>query len=46
MKIRSVVPLLVSRAFALPPSAQQYRPAPCALLIGYAAGSSTDIVAA
>ena len=43
MKIRSVVPLLVL-AFAPPALAQQYPAKPVRLLIGYAAGSSTDIV--
>src|SRR5438046_8424030 len=43
MKIRSAVPLLVL-ALALPAVAQQYPAKPVRLLIGYAAGSSTDIV--
>ena len=43
MKIRSVVPLLVL-ALAPPALAQQYPAKPVRLLIGYAAGSSTDIV--
>ena len=43
MKIRSVVPLLVL-SLALPTVAQQYPARPVRLLIGYAAGSSTDIV--
>jgi len=43
MKIRSVVPLLVL-ALAPPALAQQYPTKPVRLLIGYAAGSSTDIV--
>ena len=43
MKIRSTVPLLVL-ALALPAVAQQYPAKPVRLLIGYAAGSSTDIV--
>src|SRR5438046_8989435 len=43
MKIRSAVPLLVL-ALALPAVAQQYPAKPVRLLVGYAAGSSTDIV--
>ncbi|HYS50292.1 MAG TPA: hypothetical protein VEM33_00245 [Burkholderiales bacterium] len=43
MKIRSVVPLF-ALALALPAVAQQYPAKPVRLLIGYAAGSSTDIV--
>src|SRR5437660_4552990 len=43
MKIRSVVPLF-ALALALPAVAQQYPARPVRLLIGYAAGSSTDIV--
>ncbi len=43
MKIRSVVPLLVL-ALTPPALAQQYPAKPVRLLIGYAAGSSTDIV--
>src|SRR5205814_626705 len=43
MKIRSVVPLL-ALALALPSHAQQYPARPVRVLVGYAAGSSTDIV--
>src|SRR5436309_613899 len=43
MKTRDVVPLL-ALALALPAAAQQYPVKPVRLLIGYAAGSSTDIV--
>jgi len=43
MKIRSVVPLLVL-ALTPPALAQQYPAKPVRLLIGYASGSSTDIV--
>ena len=43
VKIRSVVPLF-ALALALPAVAQQYPAKPVRLLIGYAAGSSTDIV--
>ena len=43
MKIRRVVPFL-ALALALPAIAQQYPAKPVRLLIGYAAGSSTDIV--
>jgi tripartite-type tricarboxylate transporter receptor subunit TctC len=43
MKIRSVAPLL-ALALALPALAQQYPARPVRVLVGYAAGSSTDIV--
>src|SRR5437667_183726 len=43
MKLRRIVPLLAF-ALALPAVAQQYPAKPVRLLIGYAAGSSTDIV--
>ncbi len=43
MRIRSVVPIF-ALALALPAVAQQYPAKPVRLLIGYAAGSSTDIV--
>src|SRR5213594_4625168 len=43
MKTRNVVPLL-ALALALPAAAQQYPVRPVRVLIGYAAGSSTDIV--
>jgi len=43
MKLRRILPLL-ALAFALPAIAQQYPAKPVRLLIGYAAGSSTDIV--
>ncbi|HMG58091.1 MAG TPA: tripartite tricarboxylate transporter substrate binding protein [Burkholderiales bacterium] len=43
MKLRRILPLLVL-ALALPAVAQQYPAKPVRLLIGYAAGSSTDIV--
>ena len=43
MKLRSVIPLL-ALALALPVSAQQYPAKPVRVMIGYAAGSSTDIV--
>ncbi|HYU70891.1 MAG TPA: tripartite tricarboxylate transporter substrate-binding protein, partial [Burkholderiales bacterium] len=43
MKLRRILPLLVL-ALALPAIAQQYPAKPVRLLIGYAAGSSTDIV--
>ena len=43
MKLRRIVPLL-ALALALPAVAQQYPVKPVRLLVGYAAGSSTDIV--
>ncbi len=43
MKLRRILPLL-ALALALPAIAQQYPAKPVRLLIGYAAGSSTDIV--
>src|SRR5712691_863459 len=43
MKLRRIVPLL-ALALALPVSAQSYPTKPVRVLIGYAAGSSTDIV--
>src|SRR5712692_797862 len=43
MKLRRILALLVL-ALALPAAAQQYPAKPVRLLIGYAAGSSTDIV--
>jgi tripartite-type tricarboxylate transporter receptor subunit TctC len=43
MKLRRILPLLVF-ALAQPALAQQYPVKPVRLLIGYAAGSSTDIV--
>src|SRR5712691_4180226 len=43
MKLRRIVPLL-ALALALPVSAQPYPSRPVRVLIGYAAGSSTDIV--
>src|SRR5260221_9551966 len=43
MKLRRIVPLF-ALALALPVSAQPYPTKPVRVLIGYAAGSSTDIV--
>ena len=43
MKIRHIFALFIF-AFALPAIAQQYPTKPVRLLVGYAAGSSTDIV--
>src|SRR5258707_9782460 len=43
MKLSRIFPLFI-RAFALPAIAQQYPTKPVRLLVGYAAGSSTDIV--
>ncbi|HYS75018.1 MAG TPA: tripartite tricarboxylate transporter substrate binding protein [Burkholderiales bacterium] len=43
MKLRRIVPLF-ALALALPAVAQQYPAKPVRLLVGYAAGSSTDIV--
>src|SRR6195256_733025 len=43
MKLRHILPFFIF-AFALPATAQQYPTKPVRLLVGYAAGSSTDIV--
>jgi len=43
MKLRRIFALFIF-AFALPANAQQYPTRPVRLLVGYAAGSSTDIV--
>src|SRR5713226_3090362 len=43
MKLRRILPFFIF-AFALPATAQQYPTRPVRLLVGYAAGSSTDIV--
>src|SRR6267143_1662166 len=43
MKLRRILPFFIF-AFALPATAQQYPTKPVRLLVGYAAGSSTDIV--
>src|SRR5260221_11364304 len=43
MKLRGIVPVL-ALALAAPAVAQQYPTQPVRLLVGYAAGSSTDIV--
>src|SRR5258706_896846 len=43
MKLRRIFALFIL-AFALPAIAQQYPTKPVRLLVGYAAGSSTDIV--
>src|ERR1700704_669576 len=43
MKLRHILPFFIF-AFALPATAQQYPTKPVRLLVGYAAGSATDIV--
>jgi tripartite-type tricarboxylate transporter receptor subunit TctC len=43
VKLRRILPFFIF-AFALPATAQQYPAKPVRLLVGYAAGSSTDIV--
>src|SRR5258705_2803609 len=43
MKLRRILVFFIF-AFALPATAQQYPTKPVRLLVGYAAGSSTDIV--
>jgi tripartite-type tricarboxylate transporter receptor subunit TctC len=43
VKLRRILPFFIF-AFALPATAQQYPTRPVRLLVGYAAGSSTDIV--